>query len=121
MQLRHFAGEKIARIANRVRAIGLSLLQVRVLRRLGFLQNGNVGVGVFPEGKDETVVFPSYLALLIRMTSLFTVPRAKTNCLPWPVQAKLKIKPVTRFVICLGGRPSTGWLQRLETPLWSST
>ena len=48
LQLRHFAGENISRIANRVRAMALSLLQLRVLR-LRFLQDGDVGVGVFPQ------------------------------------------------------------------------
>jgi hypothetical protein len=52
VQLRHFTGEKIARLANRVRAIALSLLQLCVLR-LGFLQD--VGVGVFPEGEEVLV------------------------------------------------------------------
>ena len=32
----------------------MPLLQLRVLR-LGFLQNGNVGVGVFPEGEEILV------------------------------------------------------------------
>jgi hypothetical protein len=50
VQIRHFAGENIARIANRVRAMALSLLQLRVLR-LGFLQDGDVGIGVFPESE----------------------------------------------------------------------
>src|ERR1700737_2176815 len=42
VQIRHFAGENIARIAKRVRAMALSLLQLRVLR-LGFLQDEDVG------------------------------------------------------------------------------
>src|SRR3981189_2829870 len=54
VQLPHFAGEKIARIANRVRAIALSLLQLRVLR-LGLFQDGDVGVGVFPDGEEVLV------------------------------------------------------------------
>jgi hypothetical protein len=43
VQLRHFAGENIPRIASRVRAIALSSLQLRILR-LGFLQDGDVGI-----------------------------------------------------------------------------
>jgi hypothetical protein len=63
VQLRHFTGENIARTANRVRAIALSLLQLRVLC-LGFLQDRDVGVGVFPEGQK----------ILIRSSGLGCVP-----------------------------------------------
>jgi hypothetical protein len=61
VQLRHFAGEKIARIANRVRAIGLTLLQLRVLC-LGFLQDRDIGVGVFPEGEEILICGASLTA-----------------------------------------------------------
>ena len=71
MQLRHFAGEKIARIANRVRAIALSLLQLCVLG-LGFLQDGDVGVGVFPEG--EEVLIRRVAPVLSRSTQKWVAP-----------------------------------------------
>ena len=45
VQIRHFAGENIARMANRGRAIALSLLQLHVLL-LSLLEDGDVGVGV---------------------------------------------------------------------------
>ncbi len=47
VQLRHLAGENIPRVPSRVRATARSLLQLCVLR-LGFLQDGDVGVGVCP-------------------------------------------------------------------------
>jgi hypothetical protein len=42
--------------------------------------------------------------------------RTRNSCLLSRDQVKLKIVPSVEFVICLGGRPSTGWLWRLETP-----
>jgi len=60
VQLRYLAGENIARMANRLRAIALTLLQLRVLR-LGFLPDGDVGVGVFPEGEEAVTAASPYV------------------------------------------------------------
>ena len=41
----------VGRTAKKVNLAGEGLLQLGVLR-LGLLQDGNVGVGVFPEGEE---------------------------------------------------------------------
>lgn len=49
------------------------------------------------------------------ITSVLTRPRANASRLPSADQSKLKICKASKCVICRGGPPSTGWLQRLST------
>src|SRR5450432_4354691 len=55
--------------------------------------------------------------LLIRMTSLLSLPRVSASCLPSRDQSKSKISPDSKFVICFGGPPLNFCRQMLETPL----
>jgi hypothetical protein len=54
--------------------------------------------------------------LRISTTSSVTEPRASAICRPSCDQAKLKIRPAVKSVSCLGGPPSKGCTQILETP-----
>src|SRR5450755_1483922 len=55
--------------------------------------------------------------LVIRMTSLLSLPRVSASCLPSRDQSKSKISPDSKFVICFGGPPPNFCRQMLETPL----
>src|SRR3954463_6271354 len=55
--------------------------------------------------------------LLIKTTSLLSVPRVRASCLPSCDQSKSKISPDSKFVICFGGPPPNFCRQMLETPL----
>ena len=59
--------------------------------------------------------------LLIRMTSLLSLPRVNASCLPSRDQSKSKICPDSKFVICFGGPPARFCRQMLETPFRVST
>ena len=59
--------------------------------------------------------------LLIKTTSLLSLPRVRASCLPSCDQAKSKICPDLKFVICLGGPPLSFCRQMLETPFWVNT
>src|ERR1039457_6083876 len=88
-----------------MQSVRFQLLQLCVLR-FGFFQDGDVGVGVFPEGQEGLIHVgpylletsrPVYFTLLIRTTSLFTEPRARNSCLPSADQANLKIVPSVKL------------------------
>ena len=64
---------------------------------------------------------PAHRKLLIRMTSLLTLPRVSASCLPSRDQSKSKISPDSNFVICFGGPPVSFCCQMLDTPLLVST
>ena len=55
--------------------------------------------------------------LLIKTTSLLSLPRVSASCLPSRDQSKSKISPDSKFVICFGGPPPNFCCQMLETPL----
>src|SRR5438876_2771489 len=59
--------------------------------------------------------------LLIRTTSLLSLPRVSASCLPSRDQSKSKICPDSKFVICLGGPPVSLCSQMLETPFLVNT
>ena len=59
--------------------------------------------------------------LLIKMTSLLSLPRVRANWLPSCDQAKSKICPDSKFVIRFGAAPDRFWRQMLETPLCVNT
>src|SRR6185369_3071108 len=54
--------------------------------------------------------------LLIKMTSLLSLPRVTASCLPSRDHSKSKICPDSKFVICFGGPPPNFCRQMLETP-----
>src|SRR5688572_19685016 len=54
---------------------------------------------------------------LISTTSRLALPREMARRLPSRETAKLGIRSDVNLVICFGGPPSIGWLQRLPTPL----
>ena len=62
-----------------------------------------------------------YRKLLIRMTSLLSLPRVSASCLPSCDQSKSKICPDSKFVICFGGPPPSFCRQMLETPFLVNT
>lgn len=55
--------------------------------------------------------------LLIRMTSLLSLPRVSASFLPSCDQAKSKICPDSKFVICFGAPPPNFCRQMLVMPL----
>ena len=54
--------------------------------------------------------------LLIRMTSLLSLPRVNASCLPSRDHSKSKISPESKCVTCFGGPPVRRCCQMLETP-----
>ena len=59
--------------------------------------------------------------LLIRMTSLLSLPRVNASCPPSRDQSKSKICPDSKFVTCFGGPPLSFCRQMLETPFRVNT
>ena len=59
--------------------------------------------------------------LLIKTTSLLSLPRVTASCLPSRDQSKSKICPDSKFVICFGGPPLSFCRQTLETPFRVNT
>jgi len=53
--------------------------------------------------------------------SLRTASRSQMSVLPSRDQAKRKMRPDLKLVICCGGPPSTGCRQTFEAPLRMST
>jgi len=54
--------------------------------------------------------------LLIKMTSLLSLPRVNARHLPSRDQSKLEVIPDSNFVICVGGPPVSLGCQMLVTP-----
>src|SRR6516164_3719206 len=54
--------------------------------------------------------------LLMRTTSLFISPRARSDCLPSGSQSKSDISPEVNLVSCFGFPPVKGSSQMLVTP-----
>src|SRR6266700_2022755 len=59
--------------------------------------------------------------LLIKTTSLLSLPRVTASCLPSRDQSKSKICPDSKFVIRFGGPPLSFCRQMLETPFRVNT
>src|SRR6266496_1973438 len=57
-----------------------------------------------------------YLKLLIRITSLLHVPRARRSWRPSRDQSKKNMSSDLKSVSCLEGPPLNGWLQTFTTP-----
>src|SRR5690242_4497267 len=61
-------------------------------------------------------VCPNHRKLLIKMTSLLSLPRVNASCLPSRDHSKSKISLESKCVTCFGGPPVRRCCQMLETP-----
>jgi len=62
-------------------------------------------------------ILSTYRKLLIRITSLLSLPFASSNCLPSRDHAKLNISPDANLVMGCGSPPASGCSQILVAPL----
>jgi hypothetical protein len=90
-------------------------LQLRVLR-LGLLQDGDVGVGVFAEGEEIWAPVPYCLDSCRRTTSESEWPRNIPSFFPSGDQWNESICSELKLVIRCPAEPSSGCTQTLSTP-----
>ena len=94
-----------------------SLLQPHVLR-LGLLEDGDVGIGVFPEGEENlgAAPVPYCLDSCRRTTSESEWPRNIPSFFPSGDQWNESICSELKLVIRCPAEPSSGCTQTLSTP-----
>ena len=102
-------------------ATGWRLVQFRILRP-GLPVNGNVGIGIFPEGEKVLIRlarggWPAHsFTFLIRTTSIIQLPREMTRRFSGDTSKAKMICSESKLVILLGAPPASGTDQMFPVP-----